>query len=207
MQEHNQGTILSLFPTPVYTCKIGDMEFNDVQSEIDIVTQKLYSCNIWAQKHGWDHGTHFLSNQGNFEQSILDIENMNVVKEFILRHTYAYMSMLNVKDGFEPYIESSWLTLTKPGLYAHIHDHGTNDISGVYWFKTNGIDGDIYFRNALKALKCNPLGNTMMNETKFSPEQGRIVLWPSYLDHGVHENNTPDDRISLSFNIRLQKYK
>jgi len=74
----------------------------------------------------------------------------------------------------------------------------------VYWFKTNGKDGNIVFRNALKALKCNPIGNSATNESEFQPDQGRIVMWPGYLDHGVRENKTNEDRISLSFNILLE---
>lgn len=30
-------------------------------------------------------------------------------------------------------------------------------------------------------------------------------MWPSYLDHGVNENKTIQDRISLSFNIILER--
>ena len=89
-------------------------------------------------------------------------------------------------------------------MHAHIHDHGTSHISGVYWFKTNGQDGNIIFRNANKALKCNPIGSSFAHEQQYNPEEGRIVMWPSFLDHGVNENKTDNDRISLSFNLVLE---
>jgi uncharacterized protein (TIGR02466 family) len=114
------------------------------------------------------------------------------------------MRMMDVKPLYKPAIETSWLSLTKPGQYAHVHDHGTSHVSGVYWFKTNGQDGDLVFRNALKALKCNPIGSSYAHENAFAPEQGRLSLWPGYLDHSVNENTTNEDRISLSFNILLE---
>lgn len=147
----NVGQILPLFATPLYTGKLVDREYEAVQNELQVVVDKLYSDNLWGQKAEWNSTEHYLSNKGNFEKSILTEENMEVVVSSIMHHCMNYMEMMNVKEPYKPAIISSWLTLTKPGLHAHIHDHGTNQISGVYWFKTNGNDGDIFFRNALKA--------------------------------------------------------
>jgi uncharacterized protein (TIGR02466 family) len=208
MTEHkcaDEGQVLGLFPTPVYTTKLEGDSYGNVQSELQTVVDKLYANDTWGQNKQWNSSEHFLSNAGNFEQNLLEQENMQAVVSMIFHHCLHYMSATNTKPGYKPAIVSSWLTLTKPGLHAHIHDHGTNQISGVYWFKTNGNDGNIYFRNALKALKCNPVGATIAHEAEFSPEQGRLVMWPSFMDHGVYENKTEDDRISLSFNITLER--
>mgnify|MGYP003966906057 FL=1 len=203
MDEQNEGQIISLFPTPLYTHKLEDTEYDEMQGEIQRVVDKLYSNELWGQNPNWDSSSQQLSNKGDFATSILNDEDMKVAKSFILHHCENYMNMMQVKEGFKPVLSTSWLTLTKPGLYAHIHDHGTNSISGVYWFKTSGKDGDIVFRNANKALKSNPIGS-VINEAQFVPEQGRTVMWPSHLDHGVNENKTDTDRISLSFNILLE---
>ena len=205
MNNESDAQILSLFPTPLYTCKLVNDEYNSVQTELQSIVDNLYVNNEWGQNLSWNSTEHFLSNKGNFEKSILQEEAMSVVTSVIMQHCLTFMKSMQVKQPYKPAIVSSWLTLTKPGLHAHIHDHGTNQISGVYWFKTNGKDGDIFFRNALKALKCNPIGSSVANETQFPPEQGRIVMWPSYLDHGVYENKTNEDRISLSFNIVLER--
>jgi len=199
-----QGQIFSLFPTPLYTFKLQDKEYNDVQDELQTVVDNLYKENYWGQNPNWNSSSQYLSNQGNFLESILKSKNCNVVTNFIMQHCINYMSAMNVKPSYKPAIETSWLSLTKPGLSSHIHDHGTSHISGVYWFKTTGKDGDIVFRNAFKALKCNPIGSSFAHENSFPPEQGRIVLFPGFLDHSVNENTTNEDRISLSFNILLE---
>lgn len=208
MTEHkceDEGQVLGIFPTPVYTTKLSGKQYDTVQSELQTVVDRLYADDVWGQNKDWHPSEHFLSNAGDFEQNILEEDNMKGVVSIIFHHCLHYMAATNTKPQFKPSIISSWLTLTKPGLHAHIHDHGTNSISGVYWFKTNGKDGNIYFRNALKALKCNPIGATIAHEAEFSPEQGRLVMWPSFMDHGVYENKTDEDRISLSFNIALER--
>jgi len=35
------------------------------------------------------------------------------------------------------------------------------------------------------------------------PTEGRIIVFPSHLEHHVQENKSNEDRISVSFNIRL----
>jgi uncharacterized protein (TIGR02466 family) len=201
---HNEGQLFSLFPTPLYTYKLENKEYTDVQTEIQTVVDALYTENQWGQNPSWNSSSQYLSNRGNFIESILRSKDMKVVTTFIMYHCFNYMRMMNVKPAYKPAIETSWLTLSKPGLSSHVHDHGTSHISGVYWFKTNGSDGDIVFRNSFKALKCNPIGSSFAHETSFSPDQGRLILFPGFLDHSVKENTTNEDRISLSFNILLE---
>lgn len=204
MTTQDTGQVLPLFSTPMYTYQLEGEQYNNVQTELQRVVDKLYSNDMWGQNQHWDSTTHYLSNKGDFSESILEKEDMKVVTDFIMEQCLNFMNIMKVKQQYKRIISSSWLTLNKPGLHTHIHDHGTNHISGVYWFKTNNKDGNIVFRNALKALKCNPIGGTDCHEAYFPPEQGRIVMWPSYLDHKVNENQTMEDRISLSFNILLE---
>lgn len=204
MQNENQGQIFTLFPTPLYTYKLENQEYTDVQNELESVVDKLYNKEDWGQNPNWNSNSQYLSNKGNFTENVLKTENMKVVTQFIMHHCTNYMAAMNVKPNYKAAMETSWLSLTKKGLSSHIHDHGTSHISGVYWFKTNGRDGDIVFRNSHKALKCNPIGSSFAHENSFPPEQGRLILFPGFLDHSVNENTTSEDRISLSFNILLE---
>jgi|TARA_B110000977_G_C10887381_1_gene419981 uncharacterized protein (TIGR02466 family) len=203
MDNQTTGQVMPLFPTPIYTYKLEDSLYTDVQNELRIAVNDLYSNDKWGQPPDWSSTSQFLSNKGNFFESVLNDKNMETVSSVIMHHCLEFMKIQQVKSNYKPGFESSWLTLTKPGLSSHIHDHGCSHISGVYWFKTNGEDGDLVLRNSFKALVCNPLGADNA-EAHFSPEQGRIVFWPGYLDHGVNENKTSEDRISLSFNIILE---
>ena len=41
------------------------------------------------------------------------------------------------------------------------------------------------------------------NDEKVIPEKGKLVLFPSWIYHGVRPNDTDDTRISLSFNAKI----
>jgi uncharacterized protein (TIGR02466 family) len=38
---------------------------------------------------------------------------------------------------------------------------------------------------------------------KFHPESGKMITFPSFLRHEVKENESDEDRIAVSYNIRL----
>ena len=90
------------------------------------------------------------------------------------------------------------------GNYAHIHKHGFSDISGVYYYRTNGSDGDIFFETPVTETGCSKFWINHSLTFNIAPEKGLIILFPGWLSHGVRTNTTDDQRISLSFNINYK---
>jgi len=39
------------------------------------------------------------------------------------------------------------------------------------------------------------------DEIRMKPEEGRIYVFPGWLEHGVEENQSDADRVSISFNV------
>ena len=98
-------------------------------------------------------------------------------------------------------IQNCWINFFEPGLRHSTHVHGNSTISGVYYYKTNGNDGDLVI--------FNPNHNNVLNswespEIRIKPENGKLVLFPSYLYHEIETNTTQDTRISVAFNFREQ---
>ena len=40
---------------------------------------------------------------------------------------------------------------------------------------------------------------------KMEPEEGKLLIFPAYLQHSVEENLSDDDRIVISFNVDIIK--
>ena len=38
-------------------------------------------------------------------------------------------------------------------------------------------------------------------EIQMRPEEGRLYVFPGWLEHGVEENRSDRDRVSISFNV------
>ena len=48
------------------------------------------------------------------------------------------------------------------------------------------------------------LNELSTNIVRIKPEEGNLLLFPSYLHHSVEENLSDEDRIVISFNIDIK---
>ncbi len=97
-----------------------------------------------------------------------------------------YESMPNFLTTHPPF----WFNIAKTGERTGVHDHAKlASVSGVAYLKCCSISGDLFFRKE--------------GEKDFSvvPEEGKMVLFPSNICHGVRANESSDERISLAFNL------
>lgn len=106
-------------------------------------------------------------------------------------------------------INNMWAIINTGGSANLRHQHGNSTISGAYYVRAPENSGDIIFYDPRpapiyshpNAVSPNSL-NAQING--ISPKEGALVLFPSYLDHSVNENKSNEERIVISFNIRVQ---
>lgn len=105
-------------------------------------------------------------------------------------------------------ITGCWANINPPGAKHSSHTHPNNYLSGVYYVKADKGADAINFYDPRpqagvimpKAKKFNHFnGNTVTVDTK----PGRIVMFPAWLVHGVPQNRSTAERISIAFNIML----
>ena len=72
MDTQPQGQIFSLFPTPLYTYKLENKEYTDVQDELQSVVDELYAEEHWGPNPNWNSSSPYLSNKGNFIEKFPD---------------------------------------------------------------------------------------------------------------------------------------
>lgn len=82
-----------------------------------------------------------------------------------------------------------WFNLSHHGESTRLHNHNQKAIiSGVFYLKAPKKSGNIIFKDRKN------------NELEINVEKGKIILFPSELDHYVPKNKSQDNRISFSFN-------
>ena len=108
-------------------------------------------------------------------------------------------------------ISSSWATKFDNGDFAHQHHHLPDEISGVYYYQvpeatpvnaedTNRYEGHLYFVTPVMGHYMS-LMTAPLQRVYVAPQEGKLVLFPSYLEHGVMPcDNKDKSRISISFN-------
>ena len=117
------------------------------------------------------------------------------------------------RDGFGLKMTGMWININPPGSLNNGHNHPNCDLAGVMWIKTQPECGKIEFENPNYYSHPNIAGysDDLIENTDifpaydFIPRAGEVLLFPSYLRHGVHPNTSGEDRISCSFNCRLEK--
>ena len=150
-----------------------------------------------------------LSNRGGWQSEGFEIINEDDVLQLFL---------INCLSNFPPIKESvqlrgyAWININKPGDYNIKHVHPTNNLSGVLWIKCLENSGDIVFDspNNFESFLENKSYDDDFKKSNFIddsyhcyPTEGRIIVFPSHLEHHVQENKSNEDRISVSLNIRL----
>ena len=187
-----------LFPVPIHQFDVNG--FDEIQNDLIDYAYDL--------KNKEPEGV-LISNQGGWQSSDFSVNN-----EDDLLHSF----IINCLAGF-PVIDESfnikvdaWININKPGNYNIKHNHPGVDLAGVLWIKCPKDCGNIVFdpptafqsHNEIKSYTDDFKNeNNIYHSYYFNPTEGRILIFPSHLDHQVKENKSNEDRISLSFNIRL----
>ena len=193
----------------MYTKKLYDTPV--FQFTIPIDNEKLAE-GIYRLKEEDSKGVP-LSNQGGWHSKPMysDPQFNTPIDEVFTPITNVFPNILPTLP-FQPPINrigsiGIWANINQRGDYNISHNHPTCDMSGVYYVKVpKGECGNIAFHDPRPAL----FGNIFMIEryggmavTRY-PIEGNMYLFPSHLMHDVGMNNVDEDRIAISFNLRVR---
>lgn len=95
-----------------------------------------------------------------------------------------------------------WINVMPPGAYHRIHTHPNTNLSGVIYLQAPEGSGDLYipspYDNGINTvIKTVP-------DYVLKPEVRQVYLFPSSLPHSVSRNESDEDRVSISFNLKLK---
>ncbi len=189
----NRGEISNLYPTPIYWVPMVD-NFHNIQTEIAGALDTI----DFKMKEEWGN-THYLSDP-TFQGNLIVENKLDALRNEIVNHLNQYAQALSFPHH-EGYIASSWASLFKQGNYGHCHHHGSADISGVYYFKSEDSNGRIYFENPVPCMTSSFVYKSLCERQEIVPNDGLLALFPGWLMHGISTNTTEVDRVSISFNI------
>ena len=96
-----------------------------------------------------------------------------------------------------------WANVNQPGSRNNFHSHKSESFSAVYYLQATNT-GELRFPNPANLLgDCNKTAPFIRDFT-FSPKDGDLVLWPSWMPHEVEPNLSNKERINLTFDIKFK---
>tara|TARA_B100000287_G_scaffold266424_1_gene250578 strand:+ start:803 stop:1459 length:657 start_codon:yes stop_codon:yes gene_type:complete len=195
-------TQLNIFPVKIFTKVLLDSESNRL--EIIDECYRLRDKNNNGIKRSNFGGWH--SENNLIQNKVFDKLHNNIIETINKDINVNYYKNLNNKVFTKEFISSSWVTINNNSDFNMPHTHEGSWLSGVFYIKLPDNykqAGDILFQDPIQQRKHEIWYHKMENGNgrSFTPELGRLVLFPSWLWHQVTGNNTNQDRISFSFNI------
>tara|TARA_R100001082_G_C4307526_1_gene135262 strand:+ start:176 stop:757 length:582 start_codon:yes stop_codon:yes gene_type:complete len=149
------------------------------------------------------------SEECSIEVKGIKIENNTIQKFLPLLRTF--FKEIEATKNIELKLKELWVNTYKRHFFQEIHDHFPSHLSGVI-FLTDEKEGDakFYFANKDFSQVQKPLYDVVdLNNNMFAPrryikaERGKVLLFPSYLLHGVTVHKSDYPRKTASFNLDI----
>ena len=183
-------SVFPLFPCPVL---ISPENYSFTEAEESYISELALADN--------------LGNLMSLNDKILESMEMSSLKSFITEQLNIYTKrILRIREENEIYITQSWANTAGINQFHPRHIHPNSIISGVLFI--TGEEGD-----GLPPLRFHRGNNLIPLELQyeepndfnggchwFTPIRGRLLLFPSLIEHDVQENKTSKERVTISFN-------
>jgi uncharacterized protein (TIGR02466 family) len=192
-----------LFVTPLYEADVlDDVPLDALAHAIRSMARDDQAGKIWSREHGYAGYTSY-SSVNDLPRRDPDFADLG---RLLSKHAARFAKSL--AWDVKPKLDSLWVNLLKDGGYhgGHIHPHAI--LSGTVYVEVPPGSGVLRFEDPrLPMMMAAPVrSNDAPEELRpfvdIEPVAGRLLLWESWLRHGVRAGDHNGERISVSFNFR-----
>ena len=190
--------VTNIFPVPIHQFDVNGF---------DEIRDKLIDYAYDLKKREPEGVS--ISNHGGWQSPDFSVNNEDDVLHYFIINCLAGFPVID--ESFNIKVDA-WVNINKPGDYNIKHNHPGVDLAGVLWIKCPEDCGVIVFDSPTGFQSYNEINsyndnfknqNNLFHSYQFDPTEGKILIFPAHLNHHVKENKSKEDRISVSFNIRL----
>jgi len=198
--EDHKTRFAQVFPTTILTCKFSDA--TTLNPALLAYVMELRDQDTGRRR----------SNQLGW-QARMDF-TQDVVARFcalVLQRAQDYgVSMgWRFREGMQLVVKECWANVNDKYAYNQPHTHPNALLSGAYYVQ-------VPKNNSGQFILMDPRSQPWVMQPEFQeqlpgnsqiqqipPEEGRLIMFPSWLEHSVGQNLSDGLRVSLSFNIDL----
>jgi uncharacterized protein (TIGR02466 family) len=182
-------TVINLSPIPVYHAETG----------YAVTSNDIKTCQEFSLQN---NDFNYFSNDFN----ILEDEKLSEISAIIHAHIRKYQLEICGMELQNFYITDSWIALTPPGGKHVIHNHPNAILSGTFYINVPN-NSALLFYSEVEMFRNFKFWFDYSKETDYNKTAHRvpvqnsdIVIFPSWLNHGVEVNQSTEDRIVIGFN-------
>ncbi|MEK9696028.1 MAG: TIGR02466 family protein [Candidatus Poseidoniales archaeon] len=174
--------------------------------DVDTDSLEKYAFKLKEESEG-----RVRSNAGGWQSYDLDhnAPELSEIRPLIASTLDEYWSRHNYPGILR--LDNMWINISGTRNSNNKHVHPNSIMSGVFYIKVpkTGYPGNINFTHPYYQVLDLAWGDIgchdaqTWREVGYTPEVGKIVLFPSWAEHYVERNDSNEWRISLSFNTHL----
>lgn len=218
MPDQDQNPFITLWPTTVFSRRLENHDA--VNAEL----VKLF--RRYQQETPGNSGSSFVS-PDNFANDI-DSQALDILKAFIMNGVYEVSRNLNGEywkqfklNALRVDVTGMWFQISNGFAFHEPHVHGNCSWSGVYYVQAgsasrsasdrmsngmlNGVTRFYGHQVEESAAGHGDWGNYYLqhNTHTIYPQDGSLIIFPSYLKHMAFPYNGEQDRIIVSFHAQI----
>ena len=191
------------FSTPIGISRIKNHELLNQQLKTIILEEELTSASTRRSNiGGW-----------RSRPDLLDIKHNSIATllEHIQRAIQDMLKATKINEEFTGRMKiSGWANVLRSGNYNTPHNHPESVWSGVYYVDAGSKADSGSLSGLLELLDPRPQvsmvpapGFPFGTPMRIQPEDGLMVVFPSWLYHHVHPYNGDNARIAIAFNVPM----
>jgi uncharacterized protein (TIGR02466 family) len=201
-----QKEIIGIFPTPISISHFDCGQ--EIKNFFNSVKMRSDQSEIHEMNFGGSSEDYYLLSKNEICKPLTD---------FILQESLFFCKEVFAFDIEGVRITQSWITHKNPKQTHNHHRHANSLISGTFYFDDQFDTYDVEFVKPrgsggmwTMSVPTDPKkaeqSQLAWESVTFNMRPNSLILFPSYLEHGVPQNQTDKTRKSLAFNI-MPTYK
>jgi hypothetical protein len=157
---------------------------------LDEVLREIKNINFSQNEHN------LISNQ--------EYKNKNLFNFF-----YKCLSDVRNKEFSESidiYITSCWVNKSAKGQKHHKHMHVNSMLSGIFYLNSINSGNTVFYISnpwlyyeKTKVFKISK-NSLVDHQYEIKPDRGKLIIFPSQIEHFVKENESETERYTIAFN-------
>lgn len=199
----NKNEMLLFFPTVVREVEIANAkELNKkIMAGVERIRESepntlpsTWSCNLYTTIGS--------------PTTLMQHKEFEPLRDVIMEEANDFARALEMEtDKYPLKFTECWLNVYNEGHGQEVHQHANAVVSGIYYVKAPEGSGDLLIHSPYTDVMLEPptrKPNGMnIKVVPITPQEGKMILFRSYVKHSVKPTRGDTERISIAFNLLM----
>jgi len=192
----------NLFSVPIFHGKLDNWKkyrrdllpvCHEVRKETDDMSKLPWNCHVWSTYA--------------YDKRLYKRKEFQEISKAISVYVRSYLDRRKWKRQDKIIMTELWVNYQDKYQFQEYHDHKERVLSGIFYLEVPENAPGLIIQNPQKANFDDLFffQEEVQDVNEINVETGDLIMFPSWLDHGVNANMTDKPRINIAFNFGIPK--